>query len=541
MKVSVFIAIACFIQLTFGQINDKPKLIVGIVVDQMRAEYLYRFQDNYTENGFKRLMREGFNVKNMHYNYMPTATGPGHASIYTGTTPANHGIVANDWYSKTKEAKMYCAVDETVFLTDGSKASPKEIDKYSRSPKNLLGSTITDELKLFTNDRSKIVGISLKDRGAIFPTGHLANYAFWYHDQTGNFITSSYYSENLPDWLLKFNNRKLADSLLNLTWDTLKPMETYKNSGPDHAPMEKIFNGRTDATFPYDLKKLRKANENFAMIPNVPFGNTILTQLAKATIQGEGLGQKDETDFLTISYSSTDYIGHGFGIRSKELEDTYVRMDREIAELLSFLDSEIGKDNYLLFMTADHAASDHPDFLKNSKLPGKYFEEASIKQLLNSKLSELYGNEDYVAYIDKTQVYLNPVKTSREEVLKATVSILKTVDGIQEVYVPSLHSNRNLAIDAFFRKSHNPDNSGDILLHFKPGWMPKRMEGTTHGALYNNDTHVPMLWFGWQIKQGETVKKKTIDQIAPTLSFLLNIPLPNLSSIQPITEIFMEE
>lgn len=541
MKLRVLIATIFFVQLAFGQINDKPKLIVGIVIDQMRAEYLYRFQDNYTQNGFKRLMHEGFNVKNMHYNYMPTATGPGHASIYTGTTPANHGIVANDWYSKAKKAKMYCAADETVFLTDGRKASPKKIDKYSRSPKNLLGSTITDELKLFTNDRSKVVGISLKDRGAIFPAGRLADYAFWYHDQTGNFITSSYYHENLPDWLLKFNNRKLADSLLNLTWGTLKPIETYKNSGPDHAPMEKIFNGRTDAKFPYNLKKLRKANGNFAMIPNVPFGNTILTQLAKATIQGEGLGQKDETDFLTISYSSTDYVGHGFGIRSKELEDTYVRMDQEIAELLSFLDSEIGKDNYLLFMTADHAASDHPDFLRTSKLPGKYFEEDSIKQLLNSKLSKLYGNEDYIAYIDKTQVYLNPVKTSREEVLKAAAAILKTVDGIQEIYVSSLHSNRNLAIDDFFRKSHNLDNSGDILLHFKPGWMPKRMEGTTHGALYNNDTHVPMLWFGWQIKQGATVKKKTIDQIAPTLSFLLNIPLPSLSSKEPITEIFIGE
>ncbi|WP_165614845.1 alkaline phosphatase PafA [Flagellimonas flava] len=521
-----------------AQQKDKPKLVVGIIIDQMRAEYLYRFQDNYTENGFKRLMWEGFNIKNMHYNYMPTATGPGHASVFTGTTPANHGIVANDWYSRSKVRTMYCAEDDSVFLTDGDKIMQEKVDMYSRSPKNLLASTITDELKLFSNGRSKVVGLSIKDRGAIFPAGHLADYAFWYHSPTGKFITSTYYSEKLPNWLMEFNQQKLADSLLNLTWNMLKPLEAYKHSGPDNAAMEKVFKGRVNATFPYGLKQLYMANGNFEMIPFVPFGNTLLNQLAKTVVLEEGLGQQNETDFLTISYSSTDYIGHSFGIRSKELEDTYIRLDLEIADLLSFLDSQVGKGNYLVFLTADHAASDHPDFLRASKLQGEYFDVESIKQQLDLELSELFGNEKYVAYMDKTQIYFNPVKTPKDEILKAAVSVLTKLEGIQEVYVPGFHSNRNLNIDKTFRKSHHKENSGDILLHFKEGWMPKRSVGTTHGAFYNNDTHVPSLWFGWHIQKGQTVKKKTIDQIAPTLSMLLDIPLPSNASNEPIHELF---
>ncbi|TMU56119.1 alkaline phosphatase family protein [Flagellimonas algicola] len=538
MKIGIYTVIMFFTQLALAQQQAKPKLVVGIVVDQMRAEYLYRFQDNYGANGFKRLMREGFNVKNMHYNYVPTATGPGHASIYTGTTPANHGIVANDWYDKTAKRNMYCAQDEGVFLTDGTSNAKKEISRYSRSPKNLLASTITDELKLFTNGRSKVIGISLKDRGAIFPAGHLANHAFWYHEQTGKFITSSYYSEKLPYWLMEFNKRQLADSLLNLTWNLLKPSEMYQNSGADDASMEKVFKGRTDATLPYNLKRLHKANGNFAMMPYVPFGNSLLTALAKAAMDGEKLGQRREIDFMAISYSSTDYIGHSYGIRSKELEDTYLRMDEEIANLLSFFDSRLGKGNYLVFLTADHAASDHPDFLKTSNLPGDYFGVESIKEQLNKELSKLFGEENYVAYMDKTQIYLNGVKTPKKEVLKASMNFLSKMEGIKELYVPEFHSNRNWDMDTVFRKSYHSDNSGDILLHFKSGWMPKRMAGTTHGAFYNNDKHVPCLWFGWNVPKGETVRAKSIDQIAPTLSMLLNIPFPSHASNKPIGELF---
>lgn len=528
-------------QISFSQQQDKPKLIVGIVIDQMRAEYLYRFQDNYAENGFKRLLREGFNVKNTHYNYIPTATGPGHTSIYTGTTPVNHGIVSNDWYNRELGRSIYCAEDSTVFLVDHlGVQKDKKFKNFSRSPKNNLTTTITDELKLFTNQRSKVIGVSLKDRGAIFPSGHLANAAYWYNPNNGHFVTSSYYMNKLPQWLIKFNNKKKSDSLLNQTWKTLLPIEKYIHSEIDDSSFEKIFKGKQLSIFPYDLKTLRKENGNYKLITQVPQGNTLLTELVKATLKGENLGRSETTDFLTISYSSTDYVGHDFGIRSKELEDTYVRMDREIALLLKTLDTEVGKDNYTLFLTSDHAGSDNPPFLKSKRLPGNFYNSKKIKENLNIYLSDIFGKDNYIAHIDKTQIYLSENKIVKEKILKASLQFLITIEGMKDVFAPELkvHSLDNSIISNEIKNSYNSKESGDILYHMHSGWMEERLFGTTHSTAYTSDTHVPLLWYGWHIPKGETVKPHVITQIAPTLSFLLDIPLPNASNREPIKELF---
>ena len=528
-------------QISFSQQQDKPKLIVGIVIDQMRAEYLYRFQDNYAENGFKRLLREGFNVKNTHYNYIPTATGPGHTSIYTGTTPVNHGIVSNDWYNRELGRSIYCAEDSTVFLVDHlGVQKDKKFKNFSRSPKNNLTTTITDELKLFTNQRSKVIGVSLKDRGAIFPSGHLANAAYWYNPNNGHFVTSSYYMNKLPQWLIKFNNKKKSDSLLNQTWKTLLPIEKYIHSEIDDSSFEKKFKGKQLSIFPYDLKTLRKENGNYKLITHVPQGNTLLTELVKATIKGENLGRNETTDFLTISYSSTDYVGHNFGIRSKELEDTYIRMDREIALLLKDLDTEVGKDNYILFLTADHAVSDNPPFLKSKRLPGNFYNSKKIKENLNIYLSDIFGKDNYIAHIDKTQIYLSEKKIVKEKILKASLQFLITIEGMKDVFAPELkvHSLDNSIISNVIKNSYNSKVSGDILYQMHSGWMEERLFGTTHSTAYTSDTHVPLLWYGWHIPKGETVKPHVITQITPTLSFLLDIPLPNASNREPIKELF---
>ena len=528
-------------QISFSQQQDKPKLIVGIVIDQMRAEYLYRFQDNYAENGFKRLLREGFNVKNTHYNYIPTATGPGHTSIYTGTTPVNHGIVSNDWYNRELGRSIYCAEDSTVFLVDHlGVQKDKKFKNFSRSPKNNMTTTITDELKLFTNQRSKVIGVSLKDRGAIFPAGHLANAAYWYNPNNGHFVTSSYYMNKLPQWLIKFNNKKKSDSLLNQTWKTLLPIEKYIHSEIDDSSFEKKFKGKQLSIFPYDLKTLRKENGNYKLITHVPQGNTLLTELVKATIKGENLGRNETTDFLTISYSSTDYVGHNFGIRSKELEDTYIRMDREIALLLKDLDTEVGKDNYILFLTADHAVSDNPPFLKSKRLPGNFYNSKKIKENLNIYLSDIFGKDNYIAHIDKTQIYLSEKKIVKEKILKASLQFLITIEGMKDVFAPELkvHSLDNSIISNVIKNSYNSKVSGDILYQMHSGWMEERLFGTTHSTAYTSDTHVPLLWYGWHIPKGETVKPHVITQITPTLSFLLDIPLPNASNREPIKELF---
>jgi predicted AlkP superfamily pyrophosphatase or phosphodiesterase len=528
-------------QISFSQQQDKPKLIVGIVIDQMRAEYLYRFQGNYAEDGFKRLLREGFNVKNTHYNYIPTATGPGHTSIYTGTTPVNHGIVSNDWYNRELGRSIYCAEDSTVFLVDHlGVQKDKKFKNFSRSPKNNLTTTITDELKLFTNQRSKVIGVSLKDRGAIFPSGHLANAAYWYNPNNGHFVTSSYYMNKLPQWLIKFNNKKKSDSLLNQTWKTLLPIEKYIHSEIDDSSFEKKFKGKQLSIFPYNLKTLRKENGNYKLITHVPQGNTLLTELVKATIKGENLGRNETTDFLTISYSSTDYVGHNFGIRSKELEDTYIRMDREIALLLKDLDTEVGKDNYILFLTADHAVSDNPPFLKSKRLPGNFYNSKKIKENLNIYLSDIFGKDNYIAHIDNTQIYLSEKKIVKEKILKASLQFLITIEGMKDVFAPKLkvHSLDNSIISNVIKNSYNSKESGDILYQMHSGWMEERLFGTTHSTAYTSDTHVPLLWYGWHIPKGETVKPHVITQITPTLSFLLDIPLPNASNREPIKELF---
>ncbi|QXP51438.1 alkaline phosphatase family protein [Cellulophaga sp. HaHa_2_95] len=540
MKYLIFILLILNTMTSLGQDTSKPKLVVGIVIDQMRAEYLYRFQDNYTEDGFKLLMNEGFNVKNTHYNYMPTITGPGHASIYSGTTPENHGIVSNDWYNRESKKTMYCAEDTTVLMVDSDKKELLNIPIGNRSPQNLKTTTITDELKLFSNGRSKVIGVSLKDRGAIFPAGHLADAAYWYNANNGNFVSSTYYLETLPEWLVAFNNSHKADSLLNLTWNTFLTRDKYIHSGADDASFEKVYKGRETSTFPYHLKKLRKTNGNYSLLAEVPYGNTLVTQLAIEAIKKEGLGQGKEIDFLTISYSATDYIGHHFGIRSKEVEDAYVRMDREIATLLKNLNKEVGKGNYTLFLTADHGASDTPNFLKTMRLPGEFYTPEKIKKRINADLSEKFGVSDYISFIDNAQLYFNETSTSKELVIKRAASFLRTIEGVKSIYTPNLlHSNSyENSIDPLVKTSVHLENSGDILFEFHSGWMEERPYGTTHGSTYTSDTHVPLLFYGHGIPKGVATKKHVITQIAPTLSMILDIPLPNTSNRKPIDGIF---
>lgn len=536
----LFVLVSIFSNNLYSQQKERPKLVVGIVIDQMRAEYLYRFQENYTENGFKRLMRDGFNVKNTHYNYIPTETGPGHASIYTGTTPTNHGIISNYWYERESGKTIYCAEDTNAFLVDNS--GIKKDLKYKgflRSPKNLMTTTITDELKLFTNNRSKVIGISLKDRGAILPAGHRADYAFWYNNKNGNFVTSSFYTQELPRWLHQFNTKKLVDSLMSATWNTFLPIEKYRNSNPDDSPLERVYKGNTKSVFPYPLKMLHKDNRGYQLVMQTPFGNSLLTEFAKATIIGEELGKHSDTDFLTISYSSTDKVGHDFGIRSKELEDTYVRLDREIEKLLTTLDKEVGKGNYTLFLTADHAASDNPLYLQDKKLPGAFYNPKDLEMDLSNHLKKVFGNRDYIAYMNKSQVWLSDDLKYNDDILKEASKFLLQQEGLKNTYIPYIdrcYYCQN-SIETKFKNSWYINNSGDILLHFENGYMDNREFGTTHGNAYNSDTHVPLLWYGKSIPQGRTHKFHTIDQIAATLAFILNISLPDAANPNPIVEL----
>ncbi|WP_296705174.1 alkaline phosphatase family protein, partial [Algoriphagus sp.] len=380
--------------------TEKPKLIVGIVVDQMRQEYLYRFADRYKEGGFKRLMKDGFMMKNGHYNYIPTYTGPGHASVYTGTTPATHGIISNSWYVRSLDGSLYCAEDSTVTAVGGTEGNGKI------SPRNLLTTTITDELRYSSNKRSKVVGIAIKDRGASLPAGHLGD-AYWFDSNNGDFMTSTYYYETLPSWVQNFNEKKIAEKYLNQTWNTLYPLETYRNSISDNNEFESPFSGKDTPTFPYDLPALKETNGGLGLIASTPYGNTLTLDFAIAAIEGENLGNRGETDFLALSFSSPDYIGHRFGPASKEVEDNYLRLDLEFERLLNYLDENIGEGEYLVFLSADHGVAEIATHMISERIPAGNLNNSYINAQLKGYTQQVFGEGDWIKSLSNEQVFLN--------------------------------------------------------------------------------------------------------------------------------------
>ena len=514
--------------------QERPKLVVGIVVDQMKMEYLYRFQDDFSENGFRKLMNDGYVFHNMHFNYMPTYTGPGHASVYTGTTPSIHGILANNWYDKSVGKSRYCAEDESVtLLGDGNKK------EGMMSPVNLETTTITDELRLDTNFKGKVIGISIKDRGAILPAGHFANWAFWLSD-TGNFISSSFYGTELPNWVVQFNNKNQYASYLNKDWNLLKPEAVYNESLADDNNYEGLLFGSKKPIFPYDLKSMYEKN-GAKVIKSTPFGNDFLADFAKETIANEKLGTDTDTDFLTVSFSSTDYVGHLTSSRSREIQDTYLRLDETIADLLSYLDKKVGKGNYLLFLTADHAAEENSSFLKDNKYN---VHNINAKELVNS-LREFskssfgvdvvlnYSNDNLFfdkKIIQEKGIELNKVKSSIKEYLM-TFPHIKRVYSEEDILTAS-GSDYFLS---FISKGYDPKQSGDLVILEKPGGHGGK--GTSHGAPYVYDTHVPAIFYGWHIKKGESFDKKVITQIAPTIAQKIKVSFPNGTEANVLSEV----
>jgi predicted AlkP superfamily pyrophosphatase or phosphodiesterase len=521
--------------ITDVQAQQRPKLVVGIVVDQMKMEYLYRFSDDFSPNGFKRLMNDGYTFQNMHYNYMPTYTGPGHASIYTGTTPSTHGIVGNEWFSRTLGTEMYCTEDTSVkTIGNGTK------NEGTMSPKNLQSTTITDELRLATNFQGKVIGMSLKDRGAILPAGHFANWAFWY-SKTGAFISSTFYGATVPDWVTEFNQEKRYMPYITKGWNLLRPLSTYNESIADENQYEGKLNGEKPV-FPYDLKAMYDKNQA-GFIRETPFGNTLLAEFAIRAIEKEELGKDKITDFLTISFTSTDYVGHVTGPRSMELQDTYLRLDQTIADFLIYLDKSVGKNNYLVFLTADHGGAENPNYLKSKKFALKNIEPKEIRKSLKQYSMDIFG-EDLVLNYSNFNLFINKeiVKAKGLELAKVKQSFkdfLMTQEQVKRVYSEEeiLGSTGKDYYLNCIANGYDPKQNGDLILLDKPGYIEYGATGTSHGSAYSYDTHVPLLFYGWHIKKGESFDKKAITQIAPTLSQLLKIPFTNGTEANVLEEV----
>lgn len=529
-----FLFFVCLIgvQTIFAQQkNTPPKLVVGIVVDQMRYDYIWKYWEKYSEGGFKRLINKGLNCENTHFNYVPTYTGPGHASIYAGAPPAIHGIISNDWYVREQHKNTYCAADASVSAVGGSPEAGK------MSPANLLASNISDELRLATQNKGKVIGIALKDRGAIMPAGHAANAAYWFDvkGKSGEFMSSTFYIKELPEWVVRFNAQKKAHAYLSAPWKLLLPESAYTESGPDDTPYEAPFSTEKSPVFPHDLPALLE-KVGPPIIAATPFGNSITKDFAIAAIQGEALGKDNVTDLLAVSFSSTDYVGHQFGTNSLEIEDTYLRFDRDLAELLTFLDTYVGKNEYTLFLTADHGAVPVPAYLKDNRIPSGLWDDDQLKQKLNTELVKILG-DSVIEIIENQQIYLKDMPLTQKEVACRTLKeLLFKEKGIAHVLTrEELYANQ--FTQGVFYKIQNgfyPKRSGDICLIFDPGWLDHGEKGTSHGSAYTYDTHVPLLWMGKNIKPGVYSPQVEIIDIAPTLSQMLHIPFPNGCVGKPI-------
>lgn len=522
------------------QTLDKPKLVIGIVVDQMRYDYITRFWEKYENDGFKRIISEGFNFKNTHFNYVPTYTAPGHASVFTGTTPQNHGIIGNGWYNKFEKKEVYNAGDESVESVGTTSNAGK------MSPHRMLSTTVADENRLFTQMRGKTIGIGLKDRGAILPAGHTANAAYWFQGRDeGKWISSTFYMKDLPKWVKDFNNSGQATSYIKI-WNTLLDIETYTESGPDKNTFEGGFNNQT--TFPYDLAALGGASGKFELVKTSPYGNSLTTDFAIAAINAEELGLDNYTDFLTLSYSSTDYIGHNFGVNSKEIQDAYLRLDLELARLLKHLDEKVGAGNYTIFLTSDHGGGDVPSYMKSVKIPSGYFNEIEFDEKIRAYVKEVFDEGDLIESIYNYQIFFN-----YEALEDADINAIDLENAIahyilQYPQVSNVFTRTQLqsgsyttGIGALVQNGYNQKRSGDVVMVLKPSVITYSTTGSTHGSGFNYDTHAPLLFFGKGIPQGSSFERAEIIDIAPTISALLGISNPNAATGKPLQQFWKEK
>ena len=526
----LFVPIAPIAQPTW---QHPPKLVVGIVVDQMRTDYIYRYWDNFGEGGFKRLIGEGTFLRDAHYNYMPTVTGPGHASIYTGTTPSLHGIVANDRYDRATRKTIYCTQD-MVHQAVGTLP-----DNAHRSPVQLLSTTLADELERRTERRSKTVGVALKDRSSILPIGRTGDAAYWLYATEGNFITSTWYMKALPQWVTDFNNRKLAEQYLAQTWSLTLPVERYHQVLPDNNPYEIPLYRGIPASLPINLDSLRKAGAGLDLLSYTPWGNTITTDMALAALKGEQMGADAITDLLAISYSSTDILGHRVGPRAVELEDMYIRLDRELKRLLDELDKSVGVGQYTVFLTADHGAVDVPQYLKDMKGSAGYVDvQDVVDRVVREFPAQVSGGSLRVDTVTEGQVFLR----AGSEMTKLFAERLNVQP---EFAIAVSGSGSTTTLDdnlaPLLRNGYMPQRSGDILFVMRPGYFEleewSNGHGTTHGSPWNYDTHVPILFFGAGVQHGEVLRRTHITDIVPTISAIVGMSLTDACTGRVVIEV----
>ncbi len=544
--IAVFSAIF-IVNLAMGQAAyippEKPVLVVGIIVEQLRYDQIERFRSRFGENGIRKLLNEGTFFQNASYQYMLTQSGPGYATIATGAEPSFHGITSDTWYLPLKNEEVYCTKDNTVDPVGGS------IEAGLHSPVNLQASTFADELKVSSGGKAKVYSVGIKESSAILSGGHAVDGAFWYDGITGNWISSTYYMKSLPAWVNDFNATKYSETYLNNQWNLSRSVQDYYDCVPDSSSHEAGFNGQN--YFPYDLRKLSSKDKNgknrdYSFLRETPFGNSLTTGFAKKVIESENLGKDDVTDFLAVCYTSTDYIGHRFGPSSFEMADAVMRLDKEIEDLLKYLNDNIGKKNILVYFTSAHGISEVPAILEKMKVPSGFFRQDQALSLLKSYLKAVYGDGDWVKGYSEKQVYLNrtlieDAKIPLEDIQKKVARFLIQFSGVSSAY-PYYAFEANDFGNGFLKRIINnfsPQRSGDVIVTLNPGWIEK-VDGfiTNHNSPYECDAHVPLIWYGWSVSRAAVTRKVNMADVAATLSSLCKVPYPNACTGEPMFELF---
>lgn len=515
--------------------NQSPHLVIGLIVDQMRPDYLYKYWDKLGDGGFKRLVNEGAVFRNAYFRHLQTSTGPGHSAQLTGATPSIHGLVGNSWY--VRELDRNINVIEAV--GSGYRGVGSQPDyPGEKSPGNMLTTTVGDELFMFTGERSKTIGISRKDRGAILPAGHTGD-AYWYEGSTGNFITSTYYMDELPGWLQEFNDRNLPQEYLTRTWEPLLPIDQYVESRPDDNPYEGTFPGMDTPTFPVDLAYLvEEHGQGPGLLNATPFADELLLELAKASIEGEQLGRGDVTDMLIIGLSAADAIGHRFGPASTQVQDFYLRLDQYFEDFFNYLDDEYGMKNVLIFLTADHGGAYIPEYMSDLGIPTGHSEFGvsagdQVSEAVREYMEQTYG-EDFILAFSNQNIfldhhYMNENGLDHVEVQKDLVRFLITMDSVGGAITADALNYQEFTegVRARVMHAYNQKRSGDVVVWLQPQTHGSGTGGTGHGTGWVYDTHIPLIFFGYDIPGSQIYDKAYVSDIASTIAIFLNSPFPS--------------
>jgi len=523
-------------QRNFEKKNNTPKVVVGIVIENMRPDYIQRYWNKFQPNGFKKLYSQGAVCSNVHLKQHIQNYASGTATLFTGVNPSIHGIIDKNWYDRLKNRVIECTEDD-YYITVGS-----DTKEGNASSVHLLSNTITDVLKIYSQGKSKVFSAALNRESAVFSAGHAADGAYWFDIESGRMISSSFYVSTFPDWVRVFNSQNYAEMYSFRNWTTLLPEASYEESLRDDYLLEKGYFERWN-TFPHSISKYIKRTEDYRPFKTTPSANLMIKDFVLQMIDSEDIGNDNSTDFINVVFSSMDYANSLFGPTSVEMQDSYLYMDQYISELIEKTEKKFGKDNVLFFLTANTSASYTVDYLKEEfHLPVDYFNIESAVALLKSYLNITYGDNNWIEHYADLQLYLDHdlIKKNNldlNEMRDVASSFINDFEGVQ-LALPAHQLEQGSSANGLMEplyKSYSRSRSGDFLFVLKEGWQPIYKFKKVN---YTDQSHIPLVFYGNQIRPQRITGKYDGTDLVPTLSELLNIPIPDKCQGHMIVEIF---